>query len=109
MCNCKNIMVGSYDNQVELPVPEHMSPLRDCLGEIKAVQKICVDRCLENEIKHLWSLGIITTGCCCGHNVLDPYIGVSFDCIVKMKELGYQVRFNNNRPNDEDSFIPKST
>ena len=23
----KNIIVGSYDNQVELPVPEHMSPL----------------------------------------------------------------------------------
>jgi hypothetical protein len=54
-------------------------------------------------------MGIKTTGCCCGHgNINMAYIGVRFEDIDKMKELGYKVYFNHHRPNDEDSFIPKT-
>ena len=72
---------------------------------------ICFDKCLADELFYLWDLGIITTGCCCGHHKgLDgshSYIGVDKKFIPQMKKLGYKVRFNDMRPNDEDSFIPK--
>lgn len=94
MCHCINIDIGSYRNQVELISPFSESP-------------ICVDRCLEDEIQFLWELGIVTTGCCCGHNQVEAYIGVVPIDIDFMKLLGYQVKFNECRPNDEDSFTPK--
>lgn len=100
-CNCVNMEIGSYDNQVELPRPPHMPTTR-------GVYTICVDTCLKDEILHLWSLGITTTGSCCGHNKAEPYIGVDEKDIPRMKAMGYKVQFNNSRPNDEDSFIPKS-
>jgi len=107
MCNCVDIEVGTYDNQVTLPVPEHMSPRRNCLGDLLA-QSICVDTCLAGEIQELWEAGIHTTGCCCGHNKHEPYIGVHPDDIQKMKDMGYEVRYNECRPGDEDSFVPKT-
>ena len=73
---------------------------------------ICFDKCLTNELFYLWDLGIITSGCCCGHHKgLDGssgYIGVEEEFIPQMKKLGYKVSFNKSRPNDEDSFIPKT-
>lgn len=106
MCNCKNILPQSYDNQVELPRPLHMAER----VEGSASDTICIDRCLSEEIKQLWSLGIITTGCCCGHNNENvfPYIGVIDECIEVMKELGYAVQTNPLYPEREDSFIPKT-
>ena len=97
MCGCKDIEIGSYDNQVVLKSPKWSSH-----------KTICVDRCIEREIKHLWGVGIITTGCCCGHNKEIGFIGVDFDFIDRMKSMGYTVVHNSCRPNDEDSFKPKS-
>jgi len=97
MCKCKNVEIGSYDNQVELRAPKWSRR-----------GTICVDKCLATEIKELWKMGIRTTGCCCGHNKQQGFIGVSFPYIRKMKNLGYKVHFNPLRPNDEDSFIPKT-
>lgn len=91
-CSCENVEIGSYDNQVEL---------------VLHGKRICVDRCLKDEIQHLWNLGIVTTGCCCGHNKLDGYIGVLPEHIERMKSLGYQVAPNSCRHGDEDSFYPK--
>lgn len=108
MCSCKNIEVGSYANQVLLKAPDFMLPLRNCLGEIKNTEYIAVDRCLKAEIESLWLNGISTTGCCCGHNKIAPYIGVAFKDIDKMLSMGYEVRFNEMRPNDKDSFKPKT-
>jgi len=72
---------------------------------------ICFDKCLANELFSLWDLGIITTSSCCGgHKKIKKdksYIGVKDEFIPKMKELGYKVIFNECRPKDEDSFIPK--
>jgi hypothetical protein len=99
-CTCKNIEVGSYCNQVELVPPSWW---------LSSHKTICVDRCLELEVKFLWGLGIRTTGCCCGHNGNGiPYIGVEDEDIATMKELGYERRHNPCRPNDNDSFIPRT-
>jgi len=68
----------------------------------------CIDKCLLPEILLLWEKGIKTTGCCCGHGKNRPYIGVFPEYIESMKFLGYSVQFNACRPNDEDTFTPKT-
>lgn len=98
MCGCVGIEVGSYANQVLLPAPSHMSKANG----------YSIDACLAEEVQDLWRQGIRTTGCCCGHNKLPPFIGVDFDDVDRMKALGYEVAFNPCRPGDEDSFVPKS-
>ena len=101
MCNCVNIEMGLYGNQVKLDCPEHMK-------KYISYDTIAIDRCLLDEIQYLWSLGVRTVGSCCGHNKVIGTIGVAKEDIPKMKKLGYQVQFNPCRPNDEDSFVPKS-
>ena len=96
MCNCKDIKMGSYSNQVLLDVPSFMYPLRDCLGNIKAVQKIAIDRCLVPTIKLLWSNGIKTLNCCCGHNRLKPTVIVDEKYIPKLMSLGF-THFSHSR------------
>lgn len=99
MCDCKNVEMGSYDNQTTLQAPKWSSH-----------KLICVDTCLLDEILYLWMVhGIRTTGCCCGHNKKDGYIGVWFENIPAMKKLGYEVAPNTCKPGDEDGFYPKST
>ena len=55
---------------------------------------IAYDGCLWQELKYLWSNGIKTIGCCCGHHINSlpdsSYIQVADDCIEKMLELGYE-------------------
>lgn len=103
MCSCINIEFGSYGNQVELQRPIHMPSTR-------GINTVCVDKCLKDEIIHLWSLGIITTGCCCGHNKGEqyPYIGVDETQIQLMKDMCYLVRPHNIDSDRQDSFIPKT-
>ena len=75
----------------------------------RKIKCVAIDKCLLPEILQLWEQGIKTTGCCCGHgNFKMAYIGVKFEDIQKMKDLGYEVYFNHLRPKDEDSFIPKT-
>lgn len=88
-------------------VPENIEIRTNC-PERKLKTDINIDPCLFFEIKTLWNRGIVTTGCCCGHNIGFAYIGVEEEFIPKMKELGYEVQYNPMRPNDEDSFKPKS-
>jgi hypothetical protein len=107
MCNCKDIDLSTNDRFEVLIVPDNME-LYYTNQENQRRYRVSIDKCLVDEIKHLWSLGIKTTGCCCGHNIVPPYIGVTDDCIPKMKELGYKVTHNPKRPESEDSFLPKS-
>lgn len=102
MCSCANVEIGSYANQIELPRPAHM------IGQTAGTSSdtICIDKCLEDEIKYLWSIGISTTGCCCGHNKIAPFIGVIDSDIQRMKKIGYTVALNPLRPDSEDSFTP---
>ena len=77
--------------------------------ESKRVPKcVSIDKCLLPEIINLWELGIKTTGCCCGHNKLKPFINVAPEYIEKMKSLGYKVQFNPHNPDREDTFFPKT-
>lgn len=108
MCGCKNIRIGSYDNQICVDIPPHMVELREKRIQTGLSPKLCIDTCLLEEIQHLWNLGIRTTGCCCGHNITDGYIGVYPEDTPKMKQLGYRVKFNECRPGDEDSFYPRN-
>jgi len=86
--------MGSYNNQVTLKMPD---------GQLMGI-----DKCIAEEIKYIWSWGVKTTGCCCGHNIQEGYIGVIDKDIEFMKKSGYRVQFNENRIGAEDSFIPKS-
>lgn len=106
--NCKDVKIQTYECCYSIKLPYLCKfPWEDesCYKE----KYISVDKCLLPEILELWKHGIKTTGCCCGHgNKYMAYIGVKPEYIEKMKELGYKVHFNKCRPNDEDSFVPKS-
>jgi len=104
MCDCINVKMGSYDNQTELSRPKCM------VGRMEGTSSntICIDKCIAEEIKYLWSLGIRTTGCCCGHNKQEGYIGVIDEDIEIMKKGSYKVHFNKDDLSDERNFIPKS-
>jgi len=104
MCNCKtkdlSQNIGTEQSlYVRLPVfmrGQHKNTF------------IWIDKCLAKEIKTLWSEGIITTGCCCGHNFKCPYIGVDSESSERMKQLGYKVQYNPFDPNHDNEFYPKS-
>lgn len=95
-CTCVDVYPGTYANQIWAHAPAHM-PKENGYG---------IDKCIAEEIMALWMLGITTTGCCCGHGKVPPYIGVIDEDIPRMKEFGYTVHFNSIRPDDEDSFTP---
>lgn len=81
MCDCNNIEIGSYDNQVELKSWWNN-------------KIICVDKCLQKEILNLWDNVVRTTGCCCGHNQLNPMINVILEHHNIMVKLGYKYYTN---------------
>lgn len=100
-CACgADIETGTHNAQVPVPAPGHLN-----FGKAY----ISIDACLVREVWDLWyKYNITTTGCCCGHNEQEGYIGVIASDIPKMKSLGYTVHQNPMRPGDEDSFIPLS-
>ena len=89
MCKCVNVGIGSYSNQEVLDIPGFMYPIRDCLGNVKPIQKICIDRCLVPTIKLLWDNKIETLNCCCGHNLLKPTVIINERFIPKVMSLGF--------------------
>jgi hypothetical protein len=99
---CNEIKFATYECAYNI-----MPPFKT--GTFKEFRYVAIDKCLIKEIIDLWEQGIKTTGCCCGHGQSDKaFIGVDFEHIGKMKALGYEVRINPLRPNDEDSFVPKT-
>lgn len=74
----------------------------------KVLKCVAIDKCLLPEIIQLWEMGIKTTGCCCGHGKLEPFISVREECINEMKLLGYEVQCNPHNLKGEDSFYPKT-
>lgn len=109
MCKCdKEVKIGDYSNQIVLDVPKHMKPFKNILGKEKAPY-ISIDKCLEEEIKYLWSLKIKTLGCCCGHNINKGYIQVTDEYVEIMEQMDYQHIDKNedeNAPNN--AFYPKN-
>ena len=108
MCNCENVEVGSHDAAVSVNLPPHMSVYADAREQKGLSRSITVDKCLVPEIHDLWTAGIHTRGCCCGHNRREPYICVAPQSIEKMKTMGYEVYYNPCRPKSEDAFVPKT-
>lgn len=98
MCDCINIDMGSYDNQRWVSAPPHMPKENG----------YCLDECIADEVISLWDKGIVTTGCCCGHNKEEAYIGVIDSHIGAMIRFGYKVKTNFLHPHRIDSFHPKS-
>jgi len=67
MCDCKSYNRPDWGGdrpEVVLPKPEWSTRERG----------ICVDACIAKAIKMLWANGIITAGCCCGHNRERPSV-----------------------------------
>lgn len=91
-CNCIDIKVGTYNRQIWVHSPAHMP--KD--------NGYCLDLCIAQEVMQLWLKGIITEGCCCGHNYLPGYIQVTEEFIPEMIALGYELA--NFRG---DCFTPK--
>lgn len=83
-CDCPQDHEGSNTTSLSAP-----SWSRTMLGDPKPV--ISVDSCLADEIINLWEEGVKTNGCCCGHNVLEGFIGVSDSSVDKMLDLGYEM------------------
>ena len=74
--------------------------------------KLEIDKCLIEEIKQLWALGIHTQGCCCGHNKTIGFIQVERTDFQKMLDMGYEWYHDYEEElggkNRYDAFIPKS-
>lgn len=96
-CHCEGLAVefGMHENQVRLDAPTWST---------RGV--ISVDKCLAEEILYLWSEGVITSGCCCGHGIegLKPMINVFSGSFCIMEKLGYE-SFTNEF--GTRCFIPK--
>ena len=105
---CADIPFQTYECCYHITLPWLCKyPWED--DSMKEPMTVSIDKCLLPEILELWKMGIKTTGCCCGHGKqCASFIGVDFDDIQKMKDFGYEVYYNKCRPNDEDSFIPKT-
>jgi hypothetical protein len=96
MCDCVNVGFGTYDNVVTLITPEGKS--------------VDIDRCIAEEIKYLWSLGIETMASCCGHNKIKGSVIVAKKDIEFIKKLGYKtlpLKDSNGRYRD-DNFETKT-
>lgn len=74
-CACVNVGMGTYANQIELPTPRHMLHLGS-VGCLTFYPTTCIDRCIAPLVQELWDRGVITTGCCCGHNIIHGYVGI---------------------------------
>lgn len=81
-------------------------------GDIYKNGFVEIDKCLVDEIKKLWWLGIHTQGCCCGHNKMTGFIQVERTDYQRMLNFGYEWYHGysddlggNSR---YDAFIPKS-
>lgn len=105
MCKCKT----EIDRIIIVQVPAFIQ-LRYNTPEQELRANVAIDVCLVEEIFELWKKGIVTTGCCCGHNnkKRPSYIGVREDFIDAMRKLGYKTLIRQDCPDRLDSFIPKS-
>lgn len=101
-CSCgPEVLPQEYRNQITISdLPTHME---DCKLSAGGASSICLDFCIAGEVIQLWSVGITTTGCCCGHSRGLEYIGVIPEHEYRMVELGYEYINKSN-----GSFKPKS-
>ena len=92
-----NIYKSYNDHEVNLSAPPQITS-----------SSIVVDKCIVDELKWLWSLGITTTGCCCGHRKGKEYIKVIKKDVVRMMFLGYKERVHPYDSTLSNTFFPLS-
>ena len=111
-CDAKSYRCGEYTHpMVVLNLPDIYSRNLYRKGyTTKRKKQVAVDECLADEILNLWKFGVITTSCCCGHNIrkLQPYIAVTSHSVDAMLKLGYRQIFNPLQPQSTQFFHPKS-
>lgn len=105
MCKCTK----ETNRAIGVLIPSYIE-LKYNTPEQEVRKWVSVDICLIDEIWGLWEKGIVTTGCCCGHNskTRPSYIGVDERFIPHMLAMGYTKRINVLDLSREDGFIPKS-
>lgn len=58
-------------------------------------QSVTIDACIFRVIEHLWDEGIVTLGCCCGHNKAAPSIVIRQSYtdlkIAEIKDIIYRI------------------
>lgn len=74
-CACRTTEIGDHSNQIELVTPGHMVALGS-VGCLAIRSTTCIDRCIADLVQAFWAAGLVTTGCCCGHNQQEGYIGL---------------------------------
>lgn len=91
-CDCsKDVKLNSYEGK-DMPsvkVPDTVT-LRYNAPDRKPRDTVCIDACIIPEIKFLWSMGIETIGCCCGHGIVSGSVFVHENDISKMESIGYE-------------------
>lgn len=98
-----------YNCKIKVLYPPKKFIPRNCVEGYKIA--VPVDECLADEVEELWSKGIRTTGCCCGHGVMLGFIEVVDEDIPKMEEMGYAHYIYEKEFGGKerlDAFIPKS-
>jgi hypothetical protein len=56
-------------------------------------ESIEIDSCIANAVQYLWDNGVITSGCCCGHNVKNPSVIINNSSIEHVRELLGQIDY----------------
>lgn len=94
-CSCDPKIMNDdqarFARQVVIELPDSS---RDKARRLKQglAPTVCIDPCIVDAMKELWSHGIETLGCCCGHNVMRAWVNVDEKDYVRMFELGYVQR-----------------
>lgn len=109
MCDCKDVEMGSYTNQILLgyyPVMMEYRQKRISAG-LSGDMGIPVDKCIVDQVIALWENGVRTYGCCCGHNKQRGFINVGKEDFKKALGLGFTKHEFENDPDRCDTVNTK--
>lgn len=79
---------GLYDSKIYLEFPEYMLSVNG--GYYSTKTGATIDICIVDEIRYLWSQGIVTYGSCCGHGRGRGMVNVGDNDLDIMYKLGYE-------------------
>jgi len=79
--------VGEHKCDLIMDLPDHMSDYREAREKAGLSPQICIDKCLENDIKRLWKLGYRTVNSCCGHGKTNSTVIIEFERMQNGKTI----------------------
>ena len=104
---CQDVKFDSYGCAYSIYLPYKVEGYK-VEGQKEGAKLVAVDKCLLPEILQLWEMDIKTTGCCCGHDKLKPFISVKKEFVKQMEEMGYKHQKNKYSLKDNTHFYPKT-